>query len=741
MNAMKKLSVFSSKRYRTIIFAITFFILFDVSVLGLNIFIGSEISKDAAAINLAGQMRMMSQRTVKSLYEIDLALENNSSLERPLMELRQSYLSFSKNLALFKKGGVTRNSESEQVYMELLDDEVSIRILNQIDSLWLPYRNLLNPLAYLAEVRADNALIFKQLGDAINYGSANNLTLLRLSTELVDNIERKTESKIFRLKLAQLIGVGLALANFVLILFHFIGHLNKNDKELERSKKQTEEILNTVQEGLLLIDKDYIISNQYSRFIELVFTDVEIAGGNIFDLLSDRLTGSDISIARKYISLLFDKNILADLTSDLNPLSRVVLHSMGADGTSSKRIFSFNFNQVKGEDGAIVHLLVTMRDVTELVELEAKVEEAKSQSDEQIQVIKNILATDPDQFSRYLTNTQNTLLKVNAILEKPVRNYDGYRQQLEDIFIEVHRMKGESSLNKMYEISKLCHEMESLIQRLKTDHSLDGNDFIPLTIKLNEMMKRVETYNSVIAHLSQYNSSKGHEAASCSKIIDKKEIFEYAENLALNEGKKINFSYNELGDPIPSMFQAPLSDIIIQLLKNSVVHGIEPSDKRVSFGKNPKGRIVINTLAKEEQVILSIRDDGAGVDLESLRDKAHQLGGWEKEQVDGWTGSKLLETIFLSGVSTAPIVTENAGRGVGMGLIREIVKQHFGKIKVATIPGKSTSILIKIPLRTGLVSEDADHQNRNVGVRSGAESAEFVRVTKIEESPLLAAPA
>ena len=136
------------------------------------------------------------------------------------------------------------------------------------------------------------------------------------------------------------------------------------------------------------------------------------------------------------------------------------------------------------------------------------------------------------------------------------------------------------------------------------------------------------------------------------------------------------------------------------LLRNCVTHGIESAQARVAAGKDPVGAIVIALEHEGNEVAVEFRDDGAGLDLPRIRDKAVALGLIDAATPHG--DATLANLIFTPGFSTAGTVTELSGRGVGMDVVRSDVAAMGGRIETATALGKGTSFKLVLPLTTAV---------------------------------------
>jgi two-component system chemotaxis sensor kinase CheA len=136
-----------------------------------------------------------------------------------------------------------------------------------------------------------------------------------------------------------------------------------------------------------------------------------------------------------------------------------------------------------------------------------------------------------------------------------------------------------------------------------------------------------------------------------------------------------------------------LKDPLGHLVRNAVDHGIEPPEQRRQAGKPPKGRVTVSAALRGSQVEVVIADDGRGLNLDALRQKARQRG------LTGPLGEReLADLIFLPGLSTAPIITNISGRGVGMDVVKSRLEELRGAIDLVAQPGRGMRLTLSVPL-------------------------------------------
>jgi two-component system chemotaxis sensor kinase CheA len=141
-----------------------------------------------------------------------------------------------------------------------------------------------------------------------------------------------------------------------------------------------------------------------------------------------------------------------------------------------------------------------------------------------------------------------------------------------------------------------------------------------------------------------------------------------------------------------------LAEPLTHIVRNAVDHGIEPADDRLATGKPARGTICLNAFHQGTQVVLEVRDDGRGIDLNKLRDHAVSTGLVKAEDAQRLLEQDILNLIFEPGFSTAVEVTEISGRGVGMDVVRTVLDRLKGTVHVSTVKGQGTTIQLRMPL-------------------------------------------
>ena len=176
-----------------------------------------------------------------------------------------------------------------------------------------------------------------------------------------------------------------------------------------------------------------------------------------------------------------------------------------------------------------------------------------------------------------------------------------------------------------------------------------------------------------------------------------------ARDVAMNCGKRVRIEMEGKETELDKTILEAIKDPLTHLLRNSVDHGIETPEVRRAAGKSPEGCLVLRAFHEGGQVNIEISDDGGGLNVERIRQKAIQNGVVTAEQAARLAEREIFNLIFLPGFSTAEKVTNVSGRGVGMDVVKTNVEKIGGTVDVQSRPGSGTTVRMKIPLTLAIV--------------------------------------
>ncbi|MDX1490448.1 MAG: chemotaxis protein CheA [Pseudohongiellaceae bacterium] len=174
-------------------------------------------------------------------------------------------------------------------------------------------------------------------------------------------------------------------------------------------------------------------------------------------------------------------------------------------------------------------------------------------------------------------------------------------------------------------------------------------------------------------------------------------------DLARSLGKEVTLELHGEDTDLDKNLVEALADPLVHLVRNAVDHGIETPDVREANGKIRQGTILLAAEQEGDHILLTISDDGNGMDANVLRDKAVEKGVLDREAADRLADEECYDLIFAPGFSTKTEISDVSGRGVGMDVVKTKITQLNGSIYIQSRPGKGSRIEIKVPLTLAIM--------------------------------------
>jgi two-component system chemotaxis sensor kinase CheA len=176
-----------------------------------------------------------------------------------------------------------------------------------------------------------------------------------------------------------------------------------------------------------------------------------------------------------------------------------------------------------------------------------------------------------------------------------------------------------------------------------------------------------------------------------------------ARDVARQCGREVDLELSGQETDLDKGILDAIAEPLTHLLRNAISHGIETADERVHLGKPPRGTIRLHAFHQGNQVMVEIADDGRGIDASRILAKAIALGMVTAEEAARLTEAQTLEFIFRPGFSTAAVVTEVSGRGVGMDVVQTVLHRLKATIQIETRLGRGTTFRLKLPLTLAII--------------------------------------
>ena len=226
----------------------------------------------------------------------------------------------------------------------------------------------------------------------------------------------------------------------------------------------------------------------------------------------------------------------------------------------------------------------------------------------------------------------------------------------------------ESEMSVQTENSQMFHEQIEYLERVTTNlhESVMKVRMVPIDSVVNRFPRMIRDLNR--------------------KLDKKMELYMTGEETELDRTV-----IDEIGDPL------------MHLLRNSADHGLESNEERIRLGKPEVGSIYLDAYQDGNNVVIEVRDDGAGIDIEKVRKKAIDKGTITEKQAETMTDKDFIDMLFQPSFSTADKITDVSGRGVGLDVVKTKIEALGGNISAKTVAGEGSTFTIQLPLTLAII--------------------------------------
>ncbi len=523
---------------------------------------------------------------------------------------------------------------------------------------------------------------------------------------------------------------------------------------LSSQNQEMEDIFGNIDQGILTINSDYSINKQYSKFLEKIFNRENLDGVNFVNLLFPIGPAKEKKDLHEYIDLLFSKNSANDdVLRDLNPIAQIEYAHSEEKGEVNLKYLVFDFVRIV-MDGEVQKIMIIIKDLTLEINKEREHQKERREHEEELERISAIIQISPEDLDDFILKYENIAPQVERLFSSSPRNREEKEKRkrtLDDLLSQMHSLKGEARLanlnicaQKIHNLEASCR-MDSMGQESKDntkDKSINQTMEVMLALseykiainalketrdKLAEKLERhsqgpkqeqryitdnflpqlQELQQNLSRILDNYDSSKS--TAKPSKTPGKswiQELDKFAQSTCqeLNKnGQLVSIAPLNIKNELVHSEINELSSIksaIIQLIQNSLAHGIEQPLKRIKKGKKEKGNISLSFTKNNDNYLISVEDDGQGVNIEKIKSVLIKNNKVSAQEAEKFSAEEAVRYIFQSGFSSADSQSEIAGHGLGMDMVRRVIHKSNGKLSVRNNPDKGLVISIVVPIQS-----------------------------------------
>lgn len=299
-------------------------------------------------------------------------------------------------------------------------------------------------------------------------------------------------------------------------------------------------------------------------------------------------------------------------------------------------------------------------------------------------------------------------------------------------------------------------ETEDSLQKVKTDLNEERikvdvsllNNLVNLSSEMvlarNQLLRLLEKHGELIPGLRPVLQKIDHTTTEMQEKIMRTRMQPVAilfhsiprlvRDLAKKLGKKVTLKIEGKEVEMDKSILEGLIDPFTHLIRNALDHGIEEPARRKAAGKDPVATLTIKACHQGGRVIIDVADDGAGIDVEKVREQALQRGIVDSEQVIYMSESQMVDVVFSPGFTTVSQVSDVSGRGVGLDVVKSNIEKFGGTVEVHTVKGKGTRFRLLLPLTLAIIPSLILEAGRHNFALPQAHLQEIVRIVDGEKN-------
>ncbi len=473
------------------------------------------------------------------------------------------------------------------------------------------------------------------------------------------------------------------------------------------------EVLMHTPQGLIKVDKQGIITKEYSIQCTQYFGKENLSGIEFAQLIHPGKPEIQDLWAQTY-PMLFDDSGTLTFADIADLLDRELSFSL-ENGT--KKEFVLSYYPCMSLTGAVEAIDIGIEDVTEAREFERR--NAQMIAD---QTAMGKIYDNPESFLNLKKFILQTLTASIAYVKK-LRNDEiqADSEARKEYLRKLHSLKGYAGVFALTGVQQATHQLEELLKReplafqslmdgivaLKEQYLSTEAMFNRIGESLRKRLLGVPFSTSEFALLREYATAGAIpqllellvavEKIDCVKLVSAWP--DEAAKIAQSLGKDLEVSVEGDGGAVSKRIFEDLDSVLIHFLRNSIAHGIETPEEREALGKPPVGSLRVRIETDESELSFELQDDGRGIDFSTLAEQAACNESIDPAAIERFVAAEEpWRILFLSGFSTAPEVTELAGRGIGLSAVKTLVDSYKGDIQVESTPDVGTTFRAKIPL-------------------------------------------
>lgn len=514
---------------------------------------------------------------------------------------------------------------------------------------------------------------------------------------------------------------------------------------IDEKMQQVNDILNNIDQGLFTINLDGTVNQEYSSRANKILKVSDVASCSIKDLL--RFDAKQENAFSTWLELVQKKHTQQrwPKLAKLAPVQEIELITQ--PDTNDMEYISISYQRVYDKKGNLSKIMVLALDETDkrLKDMQMAAERLKHEND--VKAILAIANTPPEEIAEFTEDTASRMRELHSEIASLLENvnyqrdnhpdtppYQITKDQIDRLYRDLHTIKGNGGSYGFEMLSHFAHLAEDELEKLrepinerrgiilgninellvKMDLSLDEvyqkirlifgkEEEITVRIPEGRISNIVDISRSIQPNVTDHQVSV--LITECIMLSWKplKTLLRKYQKMALKISRKLHknvtFTVVDENTLYPHDTINDLDDVLIHMIRNSVDHGIEEPETREELGKGV-GRLQVELSCSADMRIITISDDGRGIDIDLLVEKSIEKNIITREESHQLSHEQKMQLLFKGGISTAETISDISGRGMGMQIIyNKITDELHGTLNIDSTIGKGTTFTLSIPVK------------------------------------------
>ncbi|MDR2184684.1 MAG: hypothetical protein LBO80_03310 [Treponema sp.] len=462
--------------------------------------------------------------------------------------------------------------------------------------------------------------------------------------------------------------------------------------ELKTERDEIAAMKDNLKVGIFLMDKNYVIQPAYSKAMENILEQDELRGTRFTSLLSASIKAKERDTLEDYFGMVIGRSFDPKMLEEINPISEFTYVN---EFSGTEKILRTSFTTVDRGQGKFF-ILGSLEDITAAKLLQQQLSEEEGKREEEMRALFQVIQVEPRVFGDFIEDTEYEFNRINTILkDKKLSAKDA----MVEMYQSVHAIKSNALILGLENFSGKLHGLETKIKNIREQEAIPFEDVLHVTVELERIMQEKDKFKETIEKIQSFKVAAG-DSRRQDRYVLVETLAKACEKAAAAMNKKVRFVLEDLdGMVLEYGPRRIIKEVLTQLVRNSVYHGIEAPEDREAAGKDKEGFIKLSIKYFDNKIRIKFSDDGRGLDFDKIRKKAESLRLFRSPK-EAQDKNQLLKALFLPGFSTAEEADVYAGRGIGLNLVRERIRDLHGTIKLQSEAGKGTTFTIVIPLET-----------------------------------------